>query len=168
MKTSLVLAIACLAAPYVPVHAQAPSPSSFGLHQRGHFESSDAAAIQNVLKQYEQSLNASDVGGVVKLYTDDAVLMAPGAPSAVGIQAVENAYTGTFHAIRLNINFQAAELELLSPDWAFLRTTSTGQITIVANGAVVPEGNQELFLLRKAHGHWKIARYSFSSFLPAN
>ncbi|HEY2419548.1 MAG TPA: hypothetical protein VGH84_16645, partial [Steroidobacteraceae bacterium] len=72
-----------------------------------------------------------------------------------------------FQAIRLNIDFQIAELELLSPEWAFLRTNSTGQITIAANGAVIPEGNQELFLLRKAHGHWKIARYGFSSVLQA-
>ena len=53
----------------------------------------------------------------------------------------------------------------MSEDWAFLRTSSTGQITILANGAVIPEGNQELFLLRKVHGQWKLARYSFSSFL---
>jgi len=105
---------------------------------------------------------------VVQLYTEDAVLMAPGNPSAVGIQTVQAAYAGIFQAIRLNITFQIAELHLLSPDWAFLRTNSTGAITIIANGAVIPEGNQELFLLRKTYGHWKIARYSFSSSLPAN
>lgn len=49
-----------------------------------------------------------------------------------------------------------------------LRTTSTGVIKILANGAEVPEGNQELFVLRKKDGQWKIARYSFSSFLPAS
>ena len=167
MKTALVLAIACLCAPFV-AHAQAQPqpPSSFSSHH-AQFESHDRAQIETVLRSYEQSLNASDVQGVIKLYTDDAVLMAPNSPSAVGIQAVQEAYAGVFQAIRLNINFQVAELHLLSPEWAFLRTNSTGQITIVANGAVIPEGNQELFLLRKAYGQWKIARYSFSSFLPA-
>jgi uncharacterized protein (TIGR02246 family) len=167
MKTALVLTLAFLAAPFAP-QAQASSqpPFSFGSYEHGHFESRDAAAIQKVLKAYEQSLNASDVNGVVSQYTDDAVLMAPGAPSAVGIQAVENTYRGIFQAIRLNITFQVAELEMVSPEWAYLRTNSTGQITILANGAVIPEGNQELFLLRKDHGHWKIARYSFSSYLP--
>src|SRR5207253_6560478 len=114
------------------VQAHDQSPSSFGAYQRGQFESYDAAAIQKVLKGYEQALNASDVNGVVNLYTEDAVLMAPGAPSAVGIQAVENTYAGIFQAIRLNITFQIAELELLSPEWAYLRTNSTGQITILA------------------------------------
>jgi hypothetical protein len=46
-----------------------------------------------------------------------------------------------------------------------LRTNSTGVIKIVANGAQIPEGNQELFLLHKSQSRWKIARYSFSSFL---
>ena len=85
----------------------------------------------------------------------------------MGLPAVQAAYAGTFKAISLNIRFQVAELQVLSPEWAALRTTSTGTIGIVANGAQVPEGNQELFLLRKAQGRWKIARYSFSSFLPA-
>ena len=166
MKTALVLTLACLCAPFA-AQAQSQSPASFAARHADQFEAHENAAILQVLKHYEQSLNASDVDGVVKLYTDDAVLMAQGSPSAVGIQAVQEAYTGTFQAIRLNIAFQVAELHLLSEDWAFLRTNSTGQITIVANGAVIPEGNQELFLLRKVHGHWKFARYSFSSFLAA-
>ena len=165
MKTALVLAIACLSVPFVSdAQAQprsAPSIESF----RDGFESHDRAEIGRVLKSYEQALNASDVNGVVRLYTEDAVLMAPGSPSAVGIQAVESAYTGVFQAIRLNITFQVAELHLLSPESACLRTNSTGQITILANGAVIPEGNQELFILHKVRGQWKLARYSFSSFL---
>src|SRR5204863_487020 len=140
-----VLAIACLCATFVAdAQAQPQSPSSFSSPRDGQIESHDRAEIETVLKSYEQSLNASDVQGIIQLYTDDAVLMAPGSPSAVGIQAVENAYAGVFQAIRLNITFQVAELHLLSSDWAFLRTNSTGQITILANGAVIPEGNQEL------------------------
>ncbi len=166
MKTALVLAVACLSAPFVgDALAHPQSPPSFSSYRESRDESQDRAQIEAVLKSYEQSLNASDVNGVIRLYTDDAVLMAPGSPSAVGIQAVENAYAGVFEAIRLNIAFQVAELHLLSSDSAFLRTNSTGQITILANGAVIPEGNQELFLLRKVRGHWKLARYSFSSFL---
>ena len=165
MKTALVLAIACLCAPVVR-DAQAQAHPTFSSYRDGHFEDGDRAEIEAVLKSYERSLDAGNVDGVVKLYSGDAVLMAPGAPSVVGIQAVQNAYAGIFQAIRLNITFQVAELHLLSPEWAFLRTNSTGQITILANGAVIPEANQELFLLRKAHGQWKIARYSFSSVLP--
>ena len=46
-----------------------------------------------------------------------------------------------------------------------LRTTSTATVKILANGAEIPGSNQELFLLHKTNGQWKIARYAFSSVL---
>jgi len=155
MKTYLVLAIAGLS-----LAAQAQSPQQPPSYQ---FEA--RAGIEGVLKSYERSLNASDVAGVVQLYTDDAVLLAPEAPSAVGIEAVRNAYTGIFQAIALNIAFEIAEVKLLSPEWAFLRSNSKGVVKILANGAQVPGSSQELFVLHKSQGRWKIARYSFSSVL---
>ena len=158
MKTYLALAIAGLSLQAVSaVQAQSPQPPSYQFEAR--------AGIEEVLKSYERSLNASDVAGVVQLYTDDAVLLAPEAPSAVGIEAVRNAYTGIFQAIALNITFEIAEVKLLSPEWAFLRSNSKGVVKILANGAQVPGGSQELFVLHKSQGRWKIARYSFSSVL---
>jgi len=159
MKTYLVLAIAGLSLQLVSA-AQAQSPQQLPSYQ---FEA--RAGIEGVLKSYERSLNASDVAGVVQLYTDDAVLLAPEAPSAVGIEAVRNAYTGIFQAIAINITFEIAEVKLLSPEWAFLRSNSKGVVKILANGAQVPGGSQELFVLHKSQGRWKIARYSFSSVL---
>ena len=159
MKTYLALAIAGLSLQAVSA-AQAQSrqqPPSYQFEAR--------AGIKEVLKSYERSLNASDVAGVVQLYTDDAVLLAPEAPSAVGIEAVRNAYTGIFQAIAINITFEIAEVKLLSPEWAFLRSNSKGVVKILANGAQVPGGSQELFVLHKSQGRWKIARYSFSSVL---
>ncbi len=154
MKTTLALAIAGLS---LAAQAQSPQPPSYQFAAR--------AGIEEVLKSYERSLNASDVAGVVQLYTDDAVLLAPEAPSAVGIEAVRNAYTGIFQAIALNITFEIAEVKLLSPEWAFLRSNSKGVVKILANGAQVPGSSQELFVLHKSQGRWKIARYSFSSVL---
>ena len=159
MKTYLALAIAGLSLQAVSA-AQAQSPQQPPSYQ---FEA--RAGIEGVLKSYERSLNASDVAGVVQLYTDDAVLLAPEAPSAVGIEAVRNAYTGIFQAIAINITFEIAEVKLLSPEWAFLRSNSKGVVKILANGAQVPGGSQELFVLHKSQGRWKIARYSFSSVL---
>jgi uncharacterized protein (TIGR02246 family) len=160
MKTYLVLAIAGLSLQAASAaQAQSPQPPSY------QFEAQQRAEIKEVLKNYERSLNASDVAGVVQLYTDDAVLLAPEAPSAVGIEAVRNAYTGIFQAIAINITFEIAEVKLLSPEWAFLRSNSKGLVKILANGAQIPGSNQELFVLHKSQGRWKIARYSFSSVL---
>jgi uncharacterized protein (TIGR02246 family) len=169
MKTYLVLAIAGVALLSASA-AGAQSPQQPGLsdsHRRDQSDAQPRAAITAVLKSYEQALNASDVQGVVKLYTDDAVLLPANAPSAVGIDAVRATYTGIFQAIHINLTFEIAEVKVVSPEWAFLRSTSNGTVTILATGAQIPSSNHELFVLHKTQGGWKLARYSFSSVLPA-
>jgi uncharacterized protein (TIGR02246 family) len=123
-------------------------------------------AIETVLTKYAAALKACDVDAVMSLYTDDAVLMAQESPPAIGAAAVRQAYAGVFNAIVLDIKFHVAEVVELTPEWAFACTTSTGTIKINANGAIIPEANQELFIFRKAGGTWKIARYSFSVINP--
>jgi uncharacterized protein (TIGR02246 family) len=124
------------------------------------------AAITQQLQSYEQALNNSDVKAVMKLYTDDSVLMPQETPTVVGIKAVEQFYVATFQAIDINLHFQIAEIQVVSNEWAFLRTTSTGTMKIHATGNQVPAHTQELFVLHKEVGSWKLARYSFSSTLP--
>ena len=131
-----------------------------------HATDLDKTQIEAVLKGYEQVLNAGDVAGVLKLYTKDGVFMAQHNPSAVGIHQVEAAYTGAFQAIDLNVEFDIIEVEVIADDWAFARTNSSGTTTINATGDKIPEGNQELFVLQKIDGNWKIARYAFSTTNP--
>ncbi len=131
-----------------------------------HAADSDQEDIHAVLKAYERVLNASDVAGVLKLYAKDGVFMAQHNRSAVGIQQVEAAYTGAFQAIDLTVEFDIVEVEVIADDWAFARTNSTGTVTIIATGDEIPEGNQELFVLQKIDGDWKIARYAFSTTNP--
>ncbi len=127
---------------------------------------SDNEKIHAVLKNYERALNASDVDGILKLYTEDGVFMAQHNPSAVGIKQVEAAYTAVLQAIDLDIEFDIVEIEVIADDWAFARTNSSGTTTINATGDQVNEGNQELFVLKKIDDNWKIARYLFSSNMP--
>jgi len=138
----------------------------FGSSSGAYAADSDRENILAVLKAYEQVLNASDVAGVLKLYTKDGVFMAQHNASAVGIHQVEAAYTGVFQAIDLNVEFDIIEVEVIADDWAFARTNSSGTTTINATGDKIAEGNQELFLLQKIDGNWKIARYAFSTTNP--
>ena len=167
MKTYLAVAAACLALQVVVPAAQAQQPqgASATSHQPHAADTRQRAQIEQLLNKYAQALNTSDVNAAVQLYTDDGVLMAPENPAAVGTKILREAYAGIFQAIALKLKFQIAETQLLSPEWALLRTTSTGVVKVLANGAEVPGSNQELFLLRKTDGQWKIARYSFSSVL---
>lgn len=131
-----------------------------------HAADSDADQVQALLKNYERVLNASDVAGVLALYTADGVFMAQHNPSAVGIDQVEAAYTAVFDAINLNVTFDIVEVKVIAPTWAFARTNSQGTVTINATGDKMSEGNQELFVLQKVDGDWKIARYGFSTTNP--
>jgi uncharacterized protein (TIGR02246 family) len=127
----------------------------------------DETAIGNVMSSYESALNASNTEAAMPLYAEDGVFMAPNNQSAVGKALVRQAYDAVFKAITLKVKFTIAELVVMSPQWAFVRTNSTGTQKINATGATSREANQELFILKKGDdGHWRIARYSFSATNP--
>ena len=164
MKTHLAVAAACLALQVAAPSALAKQPQEASAKSKGA-DSRQQAQIEQLLNKYEQALNTSDVNAAVQLYTDDGVFMAPENPQAVGTEVLRKAYAGVFQAIAIKLKFQIVETKLLSPEWAMLRTTSTGTVKILANGAEVPGSNQELFVMRKTNGQWKIARYAFNSVL---
>ncbi|MDB5106364.1 MAG: hypothetical protein JWP91_4053 [Fibrobacteres bacterium] len=129
----------------------------------GALDGAQRTEIEQLLGRYEVALNAGDVKAVMRLYADDPVVMMQETPTSVGTEAVEGFYTGTFKAISLTLKFKVAEVKALGPEWAMLRSNSSGLMKVVANGAEIPSAFQELFLLRKEGGKWKFARYSFSS-----
>ena len=111
-------------------------------------------AIEATLLRYEKTLNESDVKGVLELYAPDGVFMPSGAPSAIGTEEVRAAYEHVFATIRLDIKFTIDEI-VQSGDYAFARTISRGQVTILAEGVTAPEENRELFVLQKRDGAWR-------------
>ena len=165
MKTAIAIGLAALALQAAPLISYADDLYPQDLHAgMGHQQ----AKIAALLKHYEDALNASDVNGVVQLYTDDGVVMAPDAPAAIGIQAVRDNYAGTFQAVSLKLNFEIEEIICVAPDWAVLRSHSSGTLRPAGTTADIPAAYKELFLMHKDHrGQWRIARYSFSSTLPA-
>lgn len=128
----------------------------------------DREAITHQLERYGQALNASDVDAVMQLYAKDAVFMPQHSLPAVGRDAVRLAYRHVFDTLRLNIDFAIDEIVVLSPDWAYARTRSRGTVKVLAlEQPPAAEANQEIFLLhREADGHWRFARYIFSTTNP--
>ena len=122
-------------------------------------------AIEATLLQYEKTLKDSDVKGILELYAPDGVFMPSGAPSAIGTEKIKSAYEYVFATIKLDIKFTIDEI-VQSGNYAFARTISRGQVTILAEGVTAPEENRELFVLQKRDGAWKIARYMFNKMSP--
>ncbi len=125
----------------------------------------DNTAIEATLKQYQAALNTSDVDRVLALYTEDGVFMPSEAPTAVGHDQLRATYEHVFGMIKLNIAFSIDEI-VQHGDFAFARTLSRGEVTVLAEGVTLPEENRELFVLKKTGDDWKIARYMFNKMSP--
>jgi ketosteroid isomerase-like protein len=91
--------------------------------------------------------------------------MPPHSPSAVG--TVRKAYDKVFQELKFDVKFTVAELVVVAPDWAFVRTNSAGTTGHASTGKTTTEANQELFIFKKdGDEKWRIARYSFSPTNP--
>jgi uncharacterized protein (TIGR02246 family) len=127
----------------------------------------DEAAIRGVMASYNDALNGGKTAAVMPLYADDGVFMPPYSQSAVGKAAVEKAYDAVFDELKFHVRFTIAELNVMAPSWAYVRTNSAGTTDHDSTGRTTAEANQELFIFRKGDdGKWRIARYSFSPTNP--
>ena len=63
--------------------------------------SSETQAAAAVLTKYEAALNASSTDAVMALYAPDGIFMPQHFPSAIGHDAVRQAYEGIFSTIAL-------------------------------------------------------------------
>jgi uncharacterized protein (TIGR02246 family) len=127
----------------------------------------DEASIREVMAAYNAALNGGKTSAVLPLYTDDGVFMPPYSESAVGKDAVRKAYDAVFHELKFHVKFTVAELVVMAPMWAYVRTNSAGTTDHHSTGKTTSEANQELFIFRKeSDGNWRIARYSFSPTNP--
>ena len=123
----------------------------------------ETTAIEAPICGYFSALNDSDIEAVLKLYTDDPVMLPFLLPTVVGPEAVRHNYESTFQQIRFQMHTTIQEVVQMSPEWAFVRTDSAGLFTPIKTGKGAPSTFHELFLLRKGtDGKWRIARYNFS------
>jgi uncharacterized protein (TIGR02246 family) len=158
---------------YKPFHHTTPffkSKSQYGPDTSNIYltqtVSSNNEAIKSLFKSYESALRNSSTTQVLPLYAPDGIFMAQHFPAAAGTSAIKAAYDKVFDTIVLALSFSVHEIEVFNDEWAFARTSSAGSTKIRATGKMVKEANQELFVLQKIEGEWRIARYCFCTVLP--
>src|ERR1700685_3411927 len=116
---------------------------------------SEDDAIRGVMASYNDALNGGSTAAVLPLYTDDGIFMPPYSPSAVGKAAVRTAYDAVFQELKFNVRFTIAELVVMAPTWAYVRTNSAGTTEHASTGKTTAEANQELFIFhREDDGAW--------------
>ena len=116
--------------------------------------------IARTVQEYIQQLNASNTRAIVDLYADDAALFQPEQPPAVGTQQLTAAYERGFAGIKCNLTNYIDEI-LTDGDLAAVQSHSSGNVTLLADGTVMPQACRELWVLRRSRGDWKIAQYMF-------
>ena len=127
----------------------------------------DETGIRETMAAYNAALNGGKTAAVLPLYTEDGVFMPPYSQSAVGKSAVATAYDTVFAELQFDVKFSIAELVVMAPNWAYVRTNSAGATFHRSLGKKLAEANQELFIFKKGDdGRWRIARYSFSPTNP--
>ena len=126
----------------------------------------DAEAIRSVLLAYNEGLNTQSTSACVELYTSDGIVMPQHIPASTGTEALKKAYDGFFAMLEFSVKFTITEITVASSEWAFARTTSAGTTKVRATGSPNHEQNQELFVMQKVKGEWKIARYCFCTTNP--
>jgi ketosteroid isomerase-like protein len=84
------------------------------------------AAIEETILAYFRALNDADIGAILGLYSNDPVMLPFLQPAVVGIDAVRANYEGTFQLIRFEMKTTIQELVEMSPEWAYVRTDTSG------------------------------------------
>ena len=101
--------------------------------------------IKAAVVSYLTAFNSADITSVVKIYTEDGVLMGPGLPAAVGKVELNEVYHRLFKAASFDMTYAIKEVEQVSPEWAFVRSTTEGTETDKKTGASADAAYQELF-----------------------
>jgi ketosteroid isomerase-like protein len=83
----------------------------------------------------------------------------------VGSEELRVGYRQLFSVLKYNLTFEIAETVILSSEWAFVRSITTGTADILGKGLVL-ESNKELFVIQKVSGEWLISRYCMNTSQP--
>jgi uncharacterized protein (TIGR02246 family) len=124
------------------------------------------AAIQNVMKQWQEALNAEDLDSALALFAEGLVWMPPNAPIVVGLDAFRQFGEVQFEQFDANYPFFSDEIVVLG-DWAFNRGGYTAEISPKAGGKALEDKGKCIWILkRQSDGSWRFARVIWNSDNP--
>jgi uncharacterized protein (TIGR02246 family) len=124
-------------------------------------------ALAAIMNSYAAALRSGNVEALVALYAPNGVFMREDMPAVVGREALTKAYREVFATLKVDLAFTIQETEV-SGDMAWLRSTSTGRIKILASGAESSNSFNELVVFRREGGAWKIRSYIYASNKPGS
>jgi uncharacterized protein (TIGR02246 family) len=154
--------IAAFLAALAACSERAPGPTSSAASE------ADVAAIGALVDRVERTFKAGDLEAAMTVFTDDAVIIAQGAPDMVGTDTIRAMYAGMMDQFDIDADLSTAEIQVVG-DLAYERGTYTLKLTDKASGQVVMDVvNRHLHILkRQPDGTWKTWRMMVNSAEPA-
>jgi len=123
----------------------------------------DAETIAALRKEHIDAFDGSDLEGMVKMVSDDVVVMAPNLPALHGKEAVRSWWKEGFEAARSHFGFSPTELEVAG-DWAFDRFAWTMETTPNGGGKTTRDNGDCVWIWKKGpNGSWLLARAIWNS-----
>ena len=133
-------------------------------NDEGPSHTDDIEAISALYASIVPLITSDGADALFTLYTDDVVLMVPDSWADLNRQEAVAFYTEGLDWAKPdpdNYNISIDEVVVMG-DWAFVRTTSKGQVVPTSDDPAYSQGSRHVSLLRRQpDGAWKIARDIF-------
>ena len=141
-------------------------PSCRPAESAGANDSADIAAVPRSMEAATAAHAAGDSVGIADLFTEDAVIMPAGEPTASGRAQVLASFGAFFRNYTSQARIEPIETHIAG-DWAWARTRVSGTLTPRAGGAPIELSAREIAILRRqSDGSWKVARLIGNSAPP--
>jgi len=121
----------------------------------------DDQEAKKVVETYFEALNESNAEKIIELYHKDSVFLPKNAPAVRGINEIKKTYRNLFGQIKLNTKHVYHHVSVHG-DVAIVESKADGTLTLLETNTKLPANDNELFVLRKIGGKWKIDRYMFN------
>ena len=116
----------------------------------------DIAAIKELYNQATLACSTGDAELYLSIFTEDAVVMPPGYPPAMGKEELRPMIEGLFGLFDLELPYTVEEVEVIG-DWAFARSSWQYSMTPKEGGETTTSPGKQLDTLKKQpDGSWKI------------
>jgi len=116
----------------------------------------DIAAIKELYNQSTLACSTGNAELYLSIFTENAVVMAPGSPATIGKDDLQPIIEGLFGLFDLKLPYTVDEVGIPG-DWAFARSSFQYSMTPKDGGETNTSAGEELDILkRQADGSWKI------------
>ncbi len=128
----------------------------------------DKAAIREANDAWFRAYEANDPDGMAAVFTDDASLLPPNAPSATGREAVRAVWAEMIETPGFSISGEITKIELSrAGDLAYIVGTNEITVKDAEGNPVTERGKWVLVCKKQPDGSWKVVLDIWNSDGPA-